>query len=251
MTDTTPSSVERVSLSEVVRRKGGALRTMAEAVPNSVWVSLALMLLPMLWVLATLDGIEDWPRGLLVIVTAAMILSPTLVRHRLPLLIPIWLEMAIATFVYGCFFLGEVVGLYDRIWWWDMMLHTASGLLFSAVGLLLAHGLGGLRLAPRVAFLFAVMFAMSVGMFWEFFEFAYEAVFGVDMQTAKLSDGSGLTDTMLDLMLNAVGAVAVAVYGWRATRPGRWSGAPAWIETSVVVNAKFFERYGAPPLRSI
>jgi len=251
MTDVTPSSVERISLSEVVRRKGGVLRATAEAVPNSVWISLGLMLLPMLWVLATLDWTQAWARGLLVMVTASMILSPTLVRHRLPVLIPFWLEMAIATFIYGCFFLGETLGLYESIWWWDMMLHTASGLLFSAVGLLLAYGLAGLQLAPRLAFLFAVMFAMSVGTFWELFEYLFEAVFGIDMQTPKLSDGSGLTDTMIDLTLNAIGAVAVAAYGWGATRPGRWSGAPAWIETFVVINAPFFERCGAPPIRRL
>ncbi|HEV7252204.1 MAG TPA: hypothetical protein VGN97_03775 [Mesorhizobium sp.] len=249
MTDTTPSSVERVSLSEAVRRKGGALRSAAEAVPVYVWAALALMLLPMLWVLAVLDWAQDWSRGLLVIATAGLIMSPTLVRHRLPVLMPPWLELSLAAFIYSCLFLGEVVGLYEAIWWWDMMLHTASGVLFGVVGLALAYGWGGLRLAPRLAFLFAVMFAMSVGTFWEFYEYAFEALTGIDMQTAKFGDGSGLTDTMLDMALNAIGAVGVAVHGWRATRPGRRSGAPAWIETFVAVNAAFFGRAADPPMR--
>ncbi|MBE7185802.1 MAG: hypothetical protein INR68_15495 [Methylobacterium mesophilicum] len=205
-------------------------RTNAGA-PFWAWAIIAPMVLAMVFWLFKLDWRANWPAGLLVLVTIFTVSFPTASRARHPILLPVPLELGIALFVFGSLFVGETLDFYDRIWWWDLLLHGMSGILLSAIGLLVAFGLGGRELKPRVAFLFAPMLAMSVGTLWEFFEYGIEQNFGILMQTPKVSGGSGLDDTMGDLIANAVTAVLVVTYGWVQTQPHREFGMPAWVRT--------------------
>ncbi|MCO6049934.1 hypothetical protein NGM99_09025 [Mesorhizobium sp. RP14(2022)] len=204
-----------------------APRTDAGA-PLWAWAIIGLMMLAMVFWLIRLDWRADWPAALLVLVTMFTVSFPTATRSRHPVLLPVPLELGIALFVFGALFMGEILHFYDTVWWWDLMLHGMSGVLLSAIGLLVAFGLGGRELKPRVAFLFAPMLAMSVGTVWEFFEYGIEQIFGVHMQT-PISGGTGLDDTMWDLIANAVTAVLVATYGWVQTQPHREFGMPAWV----------------------
>ncbi|PZO82127.1 MAG: hypothetical protein DI629_01260 [Mesorhizobium amorphae] len=239
MTDT----AEHASPSSAERRTGfGAVHHPDAAAPAWVWAVILAMLAAMAGWLVGLDWRAQWPAGLLVLVTMATVTLPTATRKRHPFVLPVPIELAIALFVFGSLFLGEILGWYDRIWWWDLLLHSSSGVLLSALGLLFAYGIGGKSLNARVAFLFAPMLAMSVGTVWEFFEFAIENLFGVAMQTPQVSGGSGLVDTMWDLIVNAVAAVGVALYGWHYTRPSRGRGIPRWVEGFLDRNAAFFER---------
>ena len=97
-------------------------------------------------------------------------------------------------------FLGEVRSWYERIWWWDIALHTSSGLLLGLVGFLLVYVLTeneriDLHMRPRFVALFAFLFAVAVGALWEIFEFAMDRMLGANMQKPMLDDPSGLTDT--------------------------------------------------------
>ncbi|MGH7573673.1 MAG: hypothetical protein ACREM1_00880, partial [Longimicrobiales bacterium] len=60
---------------------------------------------------------------------------------------------------------------------------------------------------------------------WEIFEFGMDQVFGLNMQK------SGLVDTMWDLIVNVIGAGAIALlgYGWLKT-PEVDSFLERWIE---------------------
>ena len=50
--------------------------------------------------------------------------------------------------------------------------------------------------------------AMMVGAMWEVFEFSMDIAFGLNMQK------SGLNDTMIDLVLNAVGGLIASLTGY-------------------------------------
>ena len=104
-------------------------------------------------------------------------------------------------FVFAALFLGEIQRYYERIWWWDIALHTSSGLLKGILGFLLVYVLNEnerikLHMPPRFVALFAFLFAAAAGTLWEIIEFAMHQVFGSTMQKPMFGDPSGLTDAM-------------------------------------------------------
>lgn len=130
---------------------------------------------------------------------------------------PLEFELLLNVFIYASIFLGEIQGYYTRFWWWDSVLHFSSGLVLGMVGFLIMYALyqsGRLRTHPFILSLFAFCFALSLGALWEIFEFAMDQLFGTTMQKPMLGDSSGLTDTMFDLILDALGALVVSVSGY-------------------------------------
>lgn len=167
----------------------------------------------------------------------AVTLVPVLLERRFRVHIPPQFQLLAIAFVFAALFLGEVHGYYTRFWWWDIALHTMSGFLLGIVGFLLVYLLNeieevGLHMKPGFIAFFAFLFALGVGVFWELLEFGMDGFFGMNMQKEMLGDPSGLVDTMIDLLVDAVGALVIAVYGYRHLKGAhhesfleRWIGA--------------------------
>lgn len=184
-------------------------------------------------VVLLLEG--HWMSAFLVLTIMAVILAPTLFHRRLPVRIPPEFLAAALVFSFAALFLGEVRDYYRRVWWWDIALHGTSGLLLGILGFLLVYVLNenrrvALHLRPRFVALFAFLFALSVGALWEIFEFAMDQLAGTQMQKPMLGDPSGLTDTMWDLIVDAIGAGTVSIVGWWYMRRGK----PSFFEHSIV-----------------
>lgn len=146
-------------------------------------------------------------------------LTPLLMGRRFRVRIPPEFELFAIAFVFASLFLGEVHGYYTRFWWWDIALHTSSGLLMGIMGFLLVHVLNeaeeiNLRMTPGFVAFFAFLFAVGVGTMWEIFEFSMDKLFGRNMQKPMLGDPSGLTDTMWDMIVNSLGALFISVLGY-------------------------------------
>ncbi len=140
-------------------------------------------------------------------------LLPTVLGKRLKVYIPPEFEALTVLFIFASLFLGEVRGYYVRFWWWDVVLHAASGFLLGLLGFLLVYVLNEkedieLDMKPAFVALFAFMFAVGLGALWEIFEFAMDSLFGLNMQK------SGLVDTMWDLIVDTVGALVIALLGY-------------------------------------
>ncbi len=182
------------------------------------------------------------------VVTVAIILVmflPTALARRIRLEIPAEYEMLAVGFVFASIFLGEVRGYYHRFWWWDIALHTLSGLLLGVLGFLLVYVLNAsdridLQMRPRFVALFAFLFAVAVGAIWEIFEFAMDQLFSMNMQKAMFDDPSGLTDTMWDLIVDTIGAVFISLLGWWHMHRRRSSFIDAWIRKFVARNPHMF-----------
>ena len=71
-----------------------------------------------------------------------------------------------------------------------------------------------MHMRPRFVALFAFLFAVVVGTLWEIFEFAMDQLAGTRMQKPMFGDPSGLTDTMWDMIVNALGALTISALGW-------------------------------------
>lgn len=171
--------------------------------------------------------------------------APAIFGHRLPVRIPAEYELLTILFVFGALFLGEFRSYYERFWWWDIALHASSGLLLGILGFLLVYVMNEskrIHLQMRAGFvaLFAFVFAVAVGTFWEIFEFAVDQVFGTTMQKPMRGDPSGLTDTMWDLIVDALGALVISTFGWWHMKRNQRSFVDAWINRFIDRNPRLF-----------
>jgi len=171
---------------------------------------------------------------------------PVMLGNRFQVRIPSEFELLSVILIYASLFLGEVHGYYVRFWWWDLVLHASSGFLLGILGFLLVYVLNekkeiDLDLKPGFVALFAFVFAMALGTFWEILEYATDRIFGTNMQK------SGLTDTMWDLIVNCIGALVISVLGWSyLLREGINSFLEKWIHKFIERNPRLFERRKIP-----
>jgi hypothetical protein len=120
---------------------------------------------------------------------------------------------------------GEIFKAYELFWWWDDMLHTVSGVIAGLVGFLAIYFFNArynMHISPVFVGVFAFTFAITAGVLWEVFEFMMDAFFGLYMQRWNLPadsvligrdyQGSGLRDTMSDLIVAGIGSLFAAVF---------------------------------------
>jgi uncharacterized membrane protein YjdF len=195
--------------------------------------------------LETAEGL--W--GTAAIATGILLLTylPALIARQADVHVPPEFEVLTIAFIVASLFLGEVRDYYNRFWWWDMALHATSGGLLGVLGVLLVYILNetpriDLHMRPGFVAFFSFCFALSIGAIWELFEFAMDQLFGMTMQKPTLGDPSGLTDTMLDLLVDAVGALLMAITGYVYMSRGDESIIGRGIRRFIERNPRLFSR---------
>lgn len=191
---------------------------------------------------------QQWLIAVMTVFILLLTLAPLVMVKRFEVFIPAEFKLMATLFIFASLFLGEIHGYYTRFWWWDVMLHAASGFLLGIVGFLLVYVLNekkSIRFHMTAGFvaLFAFTFAVAMGALWEIFEFSMDQVFGTNMQKPMLADPSGLTDTMWDLIVDTVGAAVIAVlgYGYLKVAAGK-SFLEQWIAAFLEANPRLFRR---------
>jgi len=204
------------------------------------WITLFLQAILILGlILSVLE--QQWLNVVLTITVLTMTALPAVMERRFHVQIPAEFELLAILFVFASLFLGEVRDYYLRFWWWDIVLHTGSGLMLGLTGFLLVYILNQtdriqLHMNPGFVALFSFAFAMGAGAIWEIFEFGMDNLFGLNMQK------SGLRDTMWDLIVDAIGALIFSVTGYLYLKRG-W-GSPIFrsVERFLKANPKIFSR---------
>lgn len=111
---------------------------------------------------------------------------PSLMENGFNIKILPLLEAIIYLFIFSAEILGELNHFYVAIPYWDTILHTLNGFLAAAVGFsmidLLNRNSKNFRLSPFYLCLVAFCFSMTIGVIWEFFEYAADALLNIDMQ---------------------------------------------------------------------
>ncbi len=169
-------------------------------------------------ILLVLSAIITFIRGdyldcVVAVFTLYLTFLPFIVADRNNIKLPASYQIIILTFIFAAQYLGELNSYYYKFWWWDSMLHTFSGVILGFSGILLVYILNRMEdvdvyLSPFFVALFAFAFAVAVGALWEIFEFSMDSIFGLNMQK------SGLVDTMWDLIVDSIGAIIAASYGY-------------------------------------
>ena len=178
----------------------------------------------------------------LFISSLALILSflPQYLSNNDFVYIPADMQFLIAVFIFATLYLGELREYYLRFWWWDLMLHTISGVVLGMIGFILVFILNNedridVILSPVFIALFSFAFAVTAGVFWEIFEFAMDSFLGLNMQK------SGLVDTMWDLIVDCLGGLTASIFGYRYITKSRESYFKKVVSSFLSENSQFFE----------
>lgn len=150
---------------------------------------------------------------------------PSILNRKWKIVVPNTIIILYYVFLYCAIYLGEVFDFYYRIPYWDTLLHAFSGAMLGALGFVLVDILNKdshvrVSLSPFFVSLFAFSFALAVGALWEVYEFSFDALLGLNMQKHTTQEGAlllgnaALSDTMKDIIIDAVAALLVAILGY-------------------------------------
>lgn len=113
-------------------------------------------------------------------------------------------------FIFFSIFGGEVLGLYSRFTHFDSFLHVLSGGLIAAIGYQIGSNVIDGKKHPFYLAMFAFSFAMTIGIFWEIYEFTGDRLMDLNMQRYQgLTGWHALYDTMKDVLCNTAGATVI------------------------------------------
>lgn len=150
---------------------------------------------------------------------------PSIIQKKFNLAIPGYMFVLYFIFLYCAVYLGEVRNFYYSVPHWDTMLHTFSGAMLGALGFTIAELLSDsphrkVELSPFFIAFFGFCFAVAAGTVWEIYEYTIDSIMKLNMQKYAFEDGTlklgraALNDTMKDIIVDVIGALAMAVIGY-------------------------------------
>lgn len=179
--------------------------------------------------------------------TLALVLLPLLFEKALHCRFSLPFYIFALTYAIGPM-LGHCWKLYYTVPVWDKLLHISGGVMFAILGAYFFDLLMKGEKRPAVSAIFALCFSMAIAVLWEFCEFGADRFLGMDMQddtiirsltSYLLGDAVGVTgsieniqsvavngvalpgyidigliDSMLDMLLETLGAIVTCVILW-------------------------------------
>ena len=222
-----------------------------------LWLILRLFVIGAM-VLSAVRGYYD--NVFVCLLVLVLFLIPAFIEKNLGIDLPSGLQILILLHIFATEILGELACYYVQFQYWDTIMHTVWGFLCAAIGYSMVDILNRgknfhFNLSPAYLALAAFCFSMTIGVFWEFFEFAMDRIFLLDMQkdtvihtfSSVMLDESrsnipivlenissvtvngqelglggymdvGLFDTMEDLFVNFIGALVFSLIGFFSSK---------------------------------
>jgi len=161
------------------------------------------------------------------LISLAITFVPDFISDKDIMVMPIGLQALFSIFTFCAIFLGEIMNFYERITWWDTMLHFISGFMCTMIGYMLFLSFNRdseirRRINPAMVVMFSVCFSIACGAIWEVFEFGADSLLGLNMQrwqsaipneqwstlqNASNFSNPGLIDTMKDIICDTLGSL--------------------------------------------
>ncbi len=197
------------------------------------WSLFALLALSLVYsiVMAVVAPADDAAKGrgdyalniMQSILGLVVIFAPSIVKKTMKIEVPSAVQIVYFVFLFAAIYLGEIRSFFYRVPHWDVFLHTFSSCMLGALGFFVVDFLNKNKLVvlnPFFVALFAFCFALMIGTVWEIFEFAADGIFKTNMQKFVTADGArlvgrdALSDTMKDIIVDALGALATCTAGY-------------------------------------
>ena len=128
---------------------------------------------------------------------------PNLIDRTFKCHIPFRIELLYYIFLFIALDMGICMDLYKTTPFFDKAVHFGSGILSALVGYYALIYFKAWHTPRLFKALFIMFFSISIGVLWEFFEFACDKFLGQSMQQLV---STGVDDTMFDLLAATVGA---------------------------------------------
>ena len=133
----------------------------------------------------------NWNNVVLCLATLILFIMPSILSKKFKVDLPNTLEIIVYLFIFSSTILGEIQNFYGVFAHWDTMLHTLNGFLCAAIGFSLVDILNNhdnfhITMTPGFVALVAFSFSMTVGVMWEFGEFAVDRYLVKDMQKDRI-----------------------------------------------------------------
>ena len=133
----------------------------------------------------------NWNNVVLCLATLILFIMPSILSKKFKVDLPNTLEIIVYLFIFSSTILGEIQNFYGVFAHWDTMLHTLNGFLCAAIGFSLVDILNNhdnfhITMTPGFVALVAFSFSMTVGVMWEFGEFAVDKYLVKDMQKDRI-----------------------------------------------------------------
>ena len=133
----------------------------------------------------------NWNNVVLCLATLILFIMPSILSKKFKVDLPNTLEIIVYLFIFSSTILGEIQNFYGVFAHWDTMLHTLNGFLCAAIGFSLVDILNNhdnfhITMTPSFVALVAFSFSMTVGVMWEFGEFAVDKYLVKDMQKDRI-----------------------------------------------------------------
>jgi hypothetical protein len=160
---------------------------------------------------------RDWMWTIGCSITILVSFAPTILKRDFGITLPWVLDLMISLALF--LHLGGVIfNLYGIIPGYDIMTHFVTSILIGFLAFVIIYVLDrySKNLSMDVygmAFL-VIIFAMAMGVVWEFFEWGMDLAFGTHEQW-------GLQDTMKDLLVDTVAGIFIAVIGVQLVKKGK------------------------------
>ena len=133
----------------------------------------------------------NWNNVVLCLATLILFIMPSILSKKFKVDLPNTLEIIVYLFIFSSTILGEIQNFYGVFAHWDTMLHTLNGFLCAAIGFSLVDILNNhdnfhITMTPSFVALVAFSFSMTIGVMWEFGEFAVDKYLVKDMQKDRI-----------------------------------------------------------------
>jgi len=123
--------------------------------------------------------------------------------------IPVTFEILYLMGIYGILTIGELRGFYSGLWWWSILISLTASVALGFISLSIIHMLykrNKISESPIFAGILIFCFSVTLGIFWEIFEFILDMIIHSGLQ-------KNLLDTMQDISMNILGALVVSIAG--------------------------------------
>lgn len=132
----------------------------------------------------------NYENAFLCIFSLILFLVPSFLERTLKIEFPTIFESIVYVFIFAAEILGEINNFYNIFVSFDTILHTINGFLCASLGFSLVYILNenieSINLSPLFVSLVAFCFSMTIGVMWEFYEYAVDVSLKRDMQKDQI-----------------------------------------------------------------